>query len=60
MRPVIVDLLRGLISGAIIAAGIGIGLAAGAARAQDAGTVPGGDGFHSGFVTGSASSVSER
>lgn len=37
MRPSIVDFVRGLMAGAIVAAGIGIGLLAGAARAHDPG-----------------------
>lgn len=40
MRPSIMDFVRGLMAGAIVAAGIGIGLLAGAAHAQDAGVQP--------------------
>ena len=54
MRPIVIDLLRGMISGAIIAAGIGIGLAAGSALAQEAGTIPGRDGFYPGPLAGTA------
>lgn len=40
MRPNMMDFVRGLMAGAIVAAGIGIGLLAGAAHAQDAGVQP--------------------